>query len=100
MSDDAPALWDAWVGMGGEGIVLKERLSLYHPRVRSPAWLRLKPKPKLSLDAVVTGGAAERTRWSDWGEAVMLELRYTHPRTGADMEIRQAGGARPPRTSV
>ena len=98
VSDDAPALWDACVGMGGESIVLKERLSLYHPGVRSPAWLKL--KPKLSLDAVVTGGAAERTRWSDWGEAVMLELRYTHPRTGADMEIRQAGGARPPRTPV
>jgi hypothetical protein len=88
VTDDAPALWDAWVGMGGEGIVLKERLSLYRPGVRSPAWLKL--KPKLSLDAVVTGGSAERIRWSDWGEAVMLELRYTHPRTGADVEIRQA----------
>jgi ATP-dependent DNA ligase len=85
---DAPALWDAWVGMGGEGIVLKERISLYRPGVRSPAWLKL--KPKLSLDVVVTGGSAERIRWSDWGEAVMLELRYTHPRTGADVEIRQA----------
>ncbi len=88
VTDDAPALWDAWVGMGGEGIVLKERLSLYRSGVRSPAWLKL--KPKLSLDAVVTGGSAERIRWSDWGEAVMLELRYTHPRTGADVEIRQA----------
>jgi hypothetical protein len=88
VTDGAPALWDAWIGMGGEGIVLKERLSLYRSGVRSPEWLKL--KPKLSLDAVVTGGSPERIRWSDWGEAVMLELRYTHPRTGADVEIRQA----------
>ena len=88
VTEDAPALWDTWVGQGGEGIVLKERFSLYHPGARSPAWLKL--KPKLPLDAVVTGGSAERIRWSDWGEAVTLELRYTHPRTGADMDIRQA----------
>ena len=87
VTDDAPTLYEAWVGMGGEGIVLKERTSLYHPGVRSPAWLKL--KPKLSLDAVMTGGFAERIRWSDWGEAVMLELRYTHPRTCAEVEIRQ-----------
>ena len=48
VTDDAPALWDAWVGMGGEGIVLKERTSLYRPGARLPAWLKL--KPKLSLD--------------------------------------------------
>jgi hypothetical protein len=88
VADDAPALWDAWVGMGGEGIMLKERLSLYRPGVRSPAWLKL--KPKLSLDAVVTGGSAERIPWGDCGESVTLEFRYTHPRTGADVEIRQA----------
>ena len=87
-TDDAPALWDAWVGMGGEGIVLKERTSLYRPGVRSPAWLKL--KPKLSLDVVVTSGSTDRIRWGDWGEAVMLAFRYTHPRTGADVKIRQA----------
>jgi len=59
VTDDAPALWDAWVGMGGEGIVLKEGLSLYRPGVRSLAWLKL--KPKLSLDAVVTGGSGPAT---------------------------------------
>jgi ATP-dependent DNA ligase len=88
VTEDAPALWDTWVGMGGEGIVLKERASLYRPGVRSPAWLKL--KPKLTLKVVVTGGSAERVRWGDWGEAVMLEFRYTHPRTGAEVEIRQA----------
>ena len=35
--------------MGGEGIVLKERTSLYRPGVRSPAWL------KLTLGAVALG---------------------------------------------
>ncbi len=29
VADDAPALWDAWVGIGREGIVLKERTSPY-----------------------------------------------------------------------
>ena len=33
VTDDAPALWDAWVGMGGKGVVLKERTSPYRPRV-------------------------------------------------------------------
>jgi bifunctional non-homologous end joining protein LigD len=37
---------DAWVGQDGEGIVLKERLSLYRPGVRTPAWLKLKPKSR------------------------------------------------------
>jgi hypothetical protein len=66
---------------------LKERTSLYRPGIRSPAWLKL--KPKLTLDVVVTGGRSERIRWGDWGEAVMLAFRYTHPRTGADVAVRQ-----------
>jgi bifunctional non-homologous end joining protein LigD len=33
VTDDAPARWDTWVRMGGEGIVLKERTSLYRPGV-------------------------------------------------------------------
>jgi hypothetical protein len=41
-------------------------------------------------DVLVTGGSAERIGWGDWGEAVVLSFRYTHPRTGADVEIRQA----------
>jgi hypothetical protein len=56
--------------------------------MRSPAWFKL--KPKLSMEVVVTGGSAERVRWGDWREAVMLGFRYTHPRTGAATEIRQA----------
>jgi bifunctional non-homologous end joining protein LigD len=88
VTNDAPTLWDTWVGQGGEGIVLKERTSLYRPGIRSPAWLKL--KPKLTLDVLVTGGSAERVRWGNWGEAVMLAFRYMHPRTAADVEIRQA----------
>jgi ATP dependent DNA ligase-like protein len=76
--DDAAALYETWVGWGGEGIVLKDRGSIYRPGVRSPAWLKV--KPKITLEAVVTGGSATPIAWGDWGVAVMLELRYTHPR--------------------
>jgi bifunctional non-homologous end joining protein LigD len=61
VTEDALALWDTWVGMGGEGIVLKERASAYRPGLRSPAWLKL--KPKLTLTATVTGGSSERIAW-------------------------------------
>ena len=57
------------------------------------AWcqlLTIEFKPKLTLDVVVTGRSAERIAWGDWGEAVMLAFRYAHPRTGADVAIRQA----------
>ena len=71
--------------MGRDGIVLNERIGV-PPRCPPPAWLKL--KPKLTRDVIVTGGSAERVRWGDWGEAVMLAFRYTHSRTGADVEIR------------
>jgi ATP dependent DNA ligase domain len=74
VTEDALALWDTWVGMGGEGIVLKERASAYRPGLRSPAWLKL--KPKLTLTATVTGGSSERIAWGHWGEAAMLAFRY------------------------
>ena len=38
----------------------------------------------------VTGGSEERIAWGDWGEAVMLELAYKHPRTGKRTVIKQA----------
>ena len=44
---------------------------------------------RLARSTMVTGGSAERIAWGDWGEAVMLEFRFTHPRTGADAEVRQ-----------
>jgi len=85
VTEDAVGLWDTWVGMGGEGFVLKDRHSLYRPGVRSPAWLKL--KPKLTIKMTITGGSAERIAWGDWGEAMNLELAYDHPRTGARVEI-------------
>jgi ATP-dependent DNA ligase len=88
VSDDPPRLYETWVGWGGEGIVLKDVTSPYRPGVRSPAWL--KAKPKLQLEVLITGGSAERIPWGDWGAAVMLDLAYTHPRTGKRIEIRQA----------
>jgi hypothetical protein len=38
----------------------------------------------------MTGGSADRLAWGDWGEAVMLELAYKHPRTGTCTTIKQA----------
>lgn len=38
----------------------------------------------------MTGGSAERIAWGDWGGAVMLEMRYTHPRTGKRTVIKRA----------
>ena len=63
VTDDAPTLYETWVGMGGEGIVLKDPASLYRPGERSPAWLKL--KPKLTLDAKVMGGSGERMAWGE-----------------------------------
>jgi ATP-dependent DNA ligase len=51
VTGDAPTLWEAWVGMGGEGIVLMDRDFIYRPGMRSPAWLTL--KPKITVEAVV-----------------------------------------------
>lgn len=88
VTEDAPTLYETWVGMGGEGVVLKDPASLYRPGERSSAWLKL--EPQLTLDVIVTGGSAEPIKWGDWGEAVLLELEYAHPRTGERTPIRQA----------
>jgi bifunctional non-homologous end joining protein LigD len=87
-TEDITGLWDLWVTEGGgEGIVLKEPGSRYYPGLRSPAWLKM--KAKLTLPVMIMGGSAERIAWGDWGDAVRLELAYTHPRTGARVEIAQ-----------
>ena len=72
-------LYATWVEMGGEGIVLKAPASPYRPGERSPAWLKL--KPKLRLKVVVAGGSTKWIPWGDWGQAVVLEIAYVHPRT-------------------
>src|SRR5215831_499726 len=88
ITEEAATLYETWVGWGGEGIVLKEPGSIYRPGIRSPAWLKV--KPKVTLEIVVTGGSSEPIIWGDWGLAVMLEIAYTHPRNGKVIEIRQA----------
>jgi hypothetical protein len=63
-------------------------MSLASPcSVRVHAPLGLKLKANLTLTVTVTGGSSERITWGG-GEAVMLAFRYTHPRTGTDLEIR------------
>jgi bifunctional non-homologous end joining protein LigD len=69
-TDDIAGLWDIVQQGGVEGIMLKEPRSLYYPGQRSPAWLKV--KAKLTFEAVITGGSAERITWGDWGEAVRL----------------------------
>jgi hypothetical protein len=88
VTEDAATLYAIWVGWGGEGIVLKEPTSTYRPGIRSPA--SLKVKPKLALEVIVTGGSPELIPWGDWGQAVMLELRYVDPRYATPVTIRQA----------
>jgi hypothetical protein len=88
VAEDAATLYETWVGWGGEGIVLKEPTSIYRPGIRSPAWLKV--KPKLALEVIVTGGSPELIPWGDWGQAVMLELSYVHPSRGTPGTIRQA----------
>src|SRR5262249_5060994 len=55
VTEDAASLYETWIGMGGEGIVLKDPVSRYSLGERSTAWLKL--KPKLLLDVTVTGGS-------------------------------------------
>ena len=66
----------------------KEPTSIYSPGIRSPAWLKV--KPKVTLEVVVTGGSSEPIPGGDWGLAVMLDNAYTHLRDGKLIEIRQA----------
>ena len=47
--------------------MLKEPTSIYRPGMRSPAWLKV--KPKVTLEVVVTGGSSEAIQWGDWGLA-------------------------------
>src|SRR5262249_53945950 len=88
VTDDAAKLYETWVGWGGEGIVLKEPRSIYRRGIRSPAWLKV--KPKVTLEVMVTGGSSGPITWGDWGLAVMLDIAYKHPRDGKFVEIRQA----------
>jgi hypothetical protein len=57
--------------------------------VRSHAWLKL--KPNLAPTVTIIGGSSERTTWGDLGRGRDAGVPlYTHPRTGAEVEIHQA----------
>jgi hypothetical protein len=68
-----PAPFNALDALGAEDLALS-------PGVSSPAWFKL--KPKITIDVIVTGSSADRVG-GHWGEAVMLNVRHPHPRTGA-----------------
>ena len=85
---DAATLYETWVGWGGEGIVLKEPTSGYRPGIRSPAWLKV--KPKVTLEVIVTGGSSEPIPWGDGGWLSCWTSPYKHPRDGKVIQIRQA----------
>jgi hypothetical protein len=73
--------------MGGEGFVLKERWSIYRPGIRTPTWLKL--KPKLTLEIVVTGGSGEADGVGRLGRGRDARVRVReHPRSGASVHIR------------
>ena len=65
VTEDAATIYETWVGWGGEGIVLKEPISIYRPGIRSPAWLKV--KPKVTLEIVATGGLPEPIQWGRLG---------------------------------
>jgi hypothetical protein len=88
LTENTTRLYATWVGIGGEGIFMKEPTSPYLLVERSPAWQKL--KPKLTIKVLVTGVSAKRIRCGDWGEAVMLALAYEHPRSGELVHIRRA----------
>ncbi len=65
VSDDPKALWAEWVEqLGGEGVMLKARDSVYVPWWRSPGWLKW--KAEYTVDVVITG-MTTRATWNRGG---------------------------------
>jgi ATP-dependent DNA ligase len=53
VTDDPHRMWAEWVvTRGGEGIVLKQRRSLYKPGLRSRRWWKAKHKLTLTLEVL------------------------------------------------
>jgi len=73
------------VEWGGEGIVLKDRRSIYKPGTRSRGWW--KAKQKLTLPVEVLDCAPELVPWGDWGHA---SFAYCDPRSGELVTVEQA----------
>jgi DNA ligase-1 len=90
VSDDPKALWMEWVEqLGGEGVMLKARDSIYVPGWRSPAWLKW--KVEYTVDVVITGVTTKAT-WNRGGyrsgEAA-LTYGYWDPATRAFVTVGQ-----------
>jgi ATP-dependent DNA ligase len=87
--DDAKRLWDVWVEeRGGEGIVLKDRRSIYRPATRSSAWQTL--KQRVTVEVMVSEASDRLTEWGDWAHAAMLSMTYWNPRQEATIAVQQA----------
>jgi hypothetical protein len=86
VADDAAAVWDTWVGMGGEGIV-PQGTDLAPPSQRPLAGVA-QAEAEAHARGGRDGGSSDRITWGDWGEAVML-VRVPGP-------LLAYGGARGP----
>jgi ATP-dependent DNA ligase len=87
--DDAKRLWDVWVEeRGGEGIVLKDRRSIYQPATRSSAWQTL--KQRVTVEVMVIEASDRLIEWGDWAHAAMLSMTYWNPREEATITVQQA----------
>lgn len=87
--DDAQRLWTVWVvEWGGEGIVLKDRRSVYRPGVRSRVWWKAKHKLTLTVDVLEC--ASKLVTWGDWGQACVMSFAYRDRRTGELATVEQA----------
>ena len=87
VTDDASALWDTWVGMGGERIVLKERLcSTPRGPLAGAAQAETEALTRCGRDGQIRG--AHRVGRLGRGRDARASLHASA--TGADVEIRQA----------
>jgi ATP-dependent DNA ligase len=57
--DNARLVYDAWVRLGGEGVMLKDRESAYVPGWRAPTWQKW--KVEFTVDVVITGTTTKAT---------------------------------------
>jgi bifunctional non-homologous end joining protein LigD len=71
--DDGPGLFKAASELGLEGIMAKERDSVYRPGTRSDAWLKI--KGRRTTECLIVGYTAGKGDRGDWLGAVHLAER-------------------------
>jgi hypothetical protein len=80
VTEDGAHLYETWVGMGGEGIVLKDLASRYWPGERPPAWLKLNPRSpwtRSSRAALLNGSrgvSGARRSCSTWNTRIPAQV--------------------------